>query len=70
MRIKGIVKWFNNDRGYGFINRLDDPDKDYFVHFSYIQMDGYKKLKAKEAVSFKPVSVKGKPHAMEVGVNN
>ncbi|TDF86339.1 cold shock domain-containing protein CspD [Pseudomonas sp. H9] len=47
----GKVKWFNNVKGYGFIIE-DGKDEDLFAHFSAIQMDGYKTLKAGQAVSF------------------
>ena len=47
---KGIVKWFNNDKGYGFIGREDGPD--VFVHHSVIQLDGYKTLKEGDEVEF------------------
>lgn len=48
----GIVKWFNSERGYGFVVKKDDESSEYFVHFSYINMDGYKTLKAGQQVSF------------------
>lgn len=51
-RFSGEVKWFNNERGYGFIFKDGDFDNEYFVHFSKINMDGYKTLKAKQRVSF------------------
>ena len=47
---KGIVKWFNNGKGYGFIGREDGPD--VFVHYSAIQSDGYKTLKEGDEVEF------------------
>lgn len=47
----GTVKWFNNAKGYGFI-RPDTGGDDIFVHFSYIQMDGYRCLRAGQQVSF------------------
>ena len=50
----GHVKWFNNAKGYGFI-LPEDESGDYFVHFSSIVMDGYKTLKAGQAVSFEMV---------------
>lgn len=48
---QGTVKWFNNAKGYGFIVENGDTE-DLFAHFSSIQMDGYKTLKAGQAVSF------------------
>ncbi|MBW8746000.1 MAG: cold-shock protein [Acidobacteria bacterium] len=47
---KGVVKWFNGTKGYGFIQRADG--KDVFVHFSAIQDEGYKTLNEGEAVEF------------------
>ncbi len=47
----GRVKWFNNAKGYGFV-RPDDGGNDLFVHYSYINMDGYKTLKAGQPVNF------------------
>jgi CspA family cold shock protein len=48
---QGTVKWFNNAKGYGFIVE-DGHSEDLFAHFSAIQMDGYKTLKAGQAVNF------------------
>lgn len=47
---QGTVKWFNADKGYGFISR--DSGDDVFVHFSAIQSDGFKSLEEGQAVSF------------------
>lgn len=46
----GTVKWFNNKKGYGFIN--ENNGRDIFVHFSSITMDGYKTLNEGEEVTF------------------
>ena len=46
----GTVKWFNNKKGYGFIN--EENGRDIFVHFSSIAMDGYKSLNEGEQVTF------------------
>jgi len=46
----GTVKWFNDKKGYGFIERENGPD--VFVHFSAITMDGFKSLKEGERVEF------------------
>lgn len=47
---KGTVKWFNNEKGFGFIAREDGPD--VFIHFSGIAGDGYKSLNEGDAVEF------------------
>ena len=47
---EGKVKWFNADKGYGFIER--EGGDDLFVHFSEIQVDGYKTLNQGQAVEF------------------
>lgn len=49
-RFTGTVKWFNASKGYGFIGREDGED--VFVHFSAIQMEGYKRLKEGQKVEF------------------
>jgi len=49
-RITGTVKWFNAAKGYGFIGREDGDD--VFVHFSALQMDGYKRLDKGQVVEF------------------
>jgi len=47
----GVVKWFNNTKGFGFI-MPDEGEKDIFAHYSVIEMDGYRTLKAGQKVSF------------------
>lgn len=49
-RIVGTVKWFNATKGYGFIGR--ETGDDVFVHFSAIQMEGYKRLEPNQKVEF------------------
>ncbi len=48
---QGSVKWFNNAKGYGFIVS-DEFDEDLFIHYSAIQVEGYKTLKAGQVVMF------------------
>ena len=48
--MQGKVKWFNKEKGYGFIEREDGSD--VFVHFSAIQQDGFKTLQEGETVDF------------------
>ncbi len=47
----GTVKWFNAEKGYGFIT-LDEGGQDVFVHFSAIEMSGYKVLEEGQKVTF------------------
>ena len=61
---KGTVKWFNNQKGYGFIS--DESGKDVFVHYSGLNMDGYKTLEEGPAVSFDIVDGEKGPQAVNV----
>jgi len=49
--LQGTVKWFNNSKGYGFVI-AENSTEELFAHYSSIQMDGYKSLKAGQAVRF------------------
>lgn len=61
----GKVKWFNNAKGYGFI-LADEGEEDLFAHFSSIQMDGYKTLKAGQSVGFDLVEGPKGNHAVNI----
>ena len=61
---KGTVKWFNNQKGYGFIS--DESGKDVFVHYSGLNMDGYKTLEDGAAVSLDIVYGEKGPQAVNV----
>jgi cold shock protein len=60
----GIVKWFNNAKGYGFIGRDDGPD--VFVHYSGIQGLGYRTLSEGDCVEFEIVQGSKGPQAANV----
>lgn len=62
----GTVKWFNAEKGYGFLST--EEGSDVFVHFSAIQMDGYKSLKEGQEVSFEIVEGEKGPQAANVSV--
>ncbi len=61
----GKVKWFNNAKGYGFI-LADDSEEDLFAHYSTIQMDGYRTLKAGQAVQFETKPGEKGTHAINI----
>lgn len=62
---KGTVKWFNNAKGYGFI-LSEDSGSDIFAHYSAIEMDGYKTLKAGQEVDFDIVQGEKGAHALRI----
>jgi CspA family cold shock protein len=49
---RGKVKWFNDSKGYGFIEPQEEGGKEVFVHFSAIQMDGFRTLAEGQEVEF------------------
>ena len=51
--VSGVVKWFNDKKGFGFIEQENGPD--VFVHFRAIKSEGFRSLKDGQAVSFKVV---------------
>ncbi|WP_410984216.1 cold shock protein CspC [Bacillus cereus] len=62
--MQGRVKWFNSEKGFGFIEREDGED--VFVHFSAIQQDGYKSLEEGQQVEFDIVDGARGPQAANV----
>lgn len=61
---QGVVRWFNNGKGYGFLGREDGPD--VFVHYSAIQKEGFKGLKEGDNVSFDVIQGDKGPQADNV----
>ena len=62
--MKGTVKWINADKGYGFITGEDE--KDYFAHYSQIQVEGYKALEQGQSVTFDVVEGPKGPNAANI----
>ena len=63
-QFNGVVKWFNNAKGYGFLGRAEGAD--VFIHYSSIQSDGYKSLKEGDAVTFNVIQGEKGPQADQV----
>ena len=61
----GTVKWFNSEKGYGFITP-DDGGKDLFVHYSEIQGSGYRELNEGQKVQFETTAGQKGPQASSV----
>ena len=66
--MKGRVKWFNNEKGYGFIEYTDKED--IFVHYSAIKQDGYKTLEEGQIVEFKLLETAKGLQALDVVVTS
>ena len=62
--MKGTVKWFNNQKGYGFIS--DEEGKDVFVHYSGLNMSGFKSLDEGAEVEFDVTEAAKGPQAINV----
>ncbi|RTZ40936.1 cold-shock protein [Candidimonas sp. SYP-B2681] len=63
----GIVKWFNNDKGFGFISP-ESGSKDHFAHYSDIQGDGHKSLEENQRVSYVSTAGQKGPQATMIQV--
>ena len=61
---KGTVKWFNNQKGFGFIS--DEQGNDVFVHYSVIQSNGFKSLEEGQEVEFEVIEGQKGPQAVNV----
>ena len=66
--MRGHVKWFNNDKGYGFIGYRQNED--IFVHYSAIELDGYKTLSEGQLVEFKLIETSKGYQAINVKLLN
>lgn len=66
--MNGRVKWFNNEKGYGFIDH--SSGEDIFVHYSAIKQDGYKTLSEGQVVSFELIETPKGLQAINVVSNN
>lgn len=63
---KGRVKWFNNEKGYGFIEIGAGVGEDVFVHYSAIEQEGYKSLKEGDVVEFTLIDASKGKQAIDV----
>ncbi|WP_320009150.1 cold-shock protein [Maridesulfovibrio sp.] len=68
MSLKGVVSWFNDIKGFGFIE--DEAGRDIYVHYSEVLRDGFKTLNVGEKVVFEIVDEDSAPKATEVRIIN
>lgn len=61
---KGTVKWFNNQKGYGFVS--DEEGNDVFVHYTGLVMEGFKTLEEGQMVQFEKINGAKGPQAINV----
>ncbi len=66
VKMSGKVKWFNNAKGFGFIIAAGMDDEDLFAHYSAIQMEGYKTLRAGQPVKFEVIQGPKGLHAVNI----
>jgi len=62
--MRGVIEWFNNSKGFGFIGREDGPD--VFVHYSAIEGEGYRTLREGDVVEFEIAQGTKGPQAAKV----
>ena len=63
----GVVKWFNNSKGYGFV-MVDEDGTDVFAHYSAIEMEGYRTLRAGQCVAFDSIEGPKGLHAVSIKI--
>lgn len=63
---QGLIKWFNNRKGFGFIASPDESSADIFIHYSEIRGDGYKTLEEGDTVEFELAEGERGPKALNV----
>ena len=69
MATTGLVKWFNDSKGYGFIQAADDKDnRDIFVHYTAIQGEGFRTLPEGAQVNFELIETERGPQASKVEI--
>ncbi|WP_319761419.1 cold shock domain-containing protein [Maridesulfovibrio sp.] len=68
MSLKGVVSWFNDIKGFGFI--IDESGRDIYVHYSEVLRDGFKTLNVGEKVVFEVIDEDTAPKATDVRIIN